>query len=93
MKVQEASKTEYLGILKSHANHSMKANRRIAGAATAPRALDLFSKHGSISKREEVPMYEADVGTRLMYALDTMALAETQLKRRDGFTSMRFKAY
>ena len=86
MKVREASKAEYLGsILNSHANPTMEINRRIAGAAFARRKLDLFRKHGNISIREKLLMYEAVVGTKLMYELDTMPSAETQLKRLAGF--------
>ena len=85
MKVQEAPKAEYVGsILSSHANPTMEVNRRMAGVAFACRKRDFFGKHGNISKREKLLMYDAVVGTKLMYAMDTMPLAETQLRRLDG---------
>ena len=73
---------EYQGTgINQDADPAREVNRRIINARVAQSKLNLFWREGKISRRWRILMYNAIVGTKLIYGLEALPITEVLKKK------------
>ena len=79
--VPETTKAEYLGgILNARADPRVEVDKRIATASYVRAVMMEFWKHGNVSRRNRLLIYDALIGAKLQYGLETLPLMTLCLK-------------
>ena len=76
----------YLGnLLDEFSDIGSELNRRLGSARAAFKTLTQVWKHTHISRQHEVRIFEACIGSQLLYCLHTVWLNKAALRKLDGF--------
>ena len=84
--VPNENKTDYLGAkTNAKADPAIEVHRRVAGARYVWQQLKDFWREGLLSKRQKILIYDALVGSKLLYSLHTLPLKNDLLNKLDVF--------
>ena len=84
--VPDADKTEYLGgTVSAKADPMVENRKRLSGAWYVWQKLKELWKDGLLSKQEKISIYDALVGSKLLYGLHTLPLKDDTLSKLDVF--------
>jgi hypothetical protein len=84
--VPESTSTVYLGSsMNTKADPGEEVKRRIAGARYVWQKLKDFSRFGHISGREKILIYNALIGSKLLYGLHVLPVKDEYMQKLDAF--------
>ena len=84
--VPQEDNAEYLGVMmNATADPVVEVNRRLAAARYVWLKLHIFWRHGLLTMRDKLLIYDALIGSKLSYGLHVLSLREGLINKLDAF--------